>query len=446
MRASLIATAIVVALGAGSLNAVAATDDAAATTPAAHHHHKAAKKAAPMAAPAGPNMQAELAMRDQEIADLKNALANVEAKVGELEQRTDAQSDVNVQTAQSVSSLQDTAKKTDKLEKIVNDTTVGGRVFVDISDLDKKTTNLKTGAVTKGSTNGDGLDVKRGYLTVNHSFNDIWSASLTTDFNYVSADSETQLFIKNLYVQGKFDDAFIFRAGAIPMAWIPFAENWYGYRYVENTLIDRLKFGNSADWGLSASGKLGGGMFDYAAAAVNGGGYKNPTRSDSMDFEGRVAFSPIDNTVIAVGGYSGDLGKETATTKTPNTATRGDAMIAYAKGNTRLGAEYFEASNWTPGSAVPLSKDKAEGYSIWASYGFTDVLSLFGRYDNVKPNKDTDPSLKDKYYNFGLQWDVRKGFKLAAVYKNEDLRDSLNPVNPTDAKTEEFGIFGDVSF
>jgi hypothetical protein len=446
MRASLIAAAITVALGAGSLNAVAATGDASDTTATKTTHHVRHRKTTVVVktvAPAGPNMAAELAMRDQEIADLKNALANVETKVNELEQRTDAQSDVNVQTAQSVAALQSDAPKIDKLSKIVDDTSVSGRIFADISDLDKKTTNLKTGAVSKSNTNGDGFDVKRGYLTVAHQFDDIWSATLTTDFNYVSADSETQLFIKNLYVQGKFSDAFVFRAGAVPMPWIPYAESFYGFRYVENTLIDREKFGNSADWGLSANGKLGDNMFDYSAAVVNGGGYKNPTRTDSMDFEGRLGFSPIENTVIAIGGYSGDLGQDTENpgggSTGLQTATRGDALIGYANGNTRVGAEYFTANDWK--QVTSLAKDKAEGYSIWGSYGFTDVLSLFGRYDRVDPSKDLDPSLKDKYYNFGLQWDVRKGIKLAAVYKNEDLRDDAS-----DTKTQEFGIFGDVAF
>ena len=423
MHTSIFAVAIAAALGAaGSLNASAADS----TMTAIHQRHHRAAQA---------TMQAELATRDHEIAELKSAVASLTAKVDALETHTDEQSVINVSTAKDVETLQTKTAKVDKLDKLVNDTTVGGRVFVDISDVSQKKNGVKTSAT------GDGLDVKRGYFTVNHQFNDIWSASLTTDFNYVSADSETQLFIKNLYLQGKFSDAFVFRAGAIPMAWTPYVENFYGYRYVENTLTDRQKVANTADWGLSASGKLDGGVVDYAAAAVNGGGYKNPTRTKSMDVEGRIGFSPIKDVAIAIGGYSGDLGKETQTFDTPNTATRGDAMIAYAHGNNRIGAEYFTASNWTPGLAIPLTRDKADGYSFWASYGFTDVLSVFGRYDNVKPSKDINSTLTDKYFNFGLQWDVRKGFKLAAVYKNDDLKDKSN-----DQKTEEFGVFGDLTF
>jgi hypothetical protein len=210
-------------------------------------------------------------------------------------------------------------------------------------------------------------------------------------------------------------------------------------RYVDKLLVDRLSFGTTADWGLNANGKLADNKVDYSLSVVNGGGFKNPTRTKGMDVEGRIGFVPIDNTVIAIGGYSGDLGKETELNKTLHTATRGDAMIAYAKGNNRLGAEYFQASNWTP--AANLVKDKADGYSVWGSWGFNDKFSLFGRYDHAKPSKDIDPTLRDRYYNLGVQWDVRKGLKVAAVYKNEDLRDMSN-----DTKTEEFGVFGEVSF
>src|SRR2546430_1017342 len=98
MRSSLIATPIAVALGVVSLDATAAIGDAPAVAAKAKPHHRhGATQVAPSPASVGPNMQAELAMRDREISELKNALAAVNAKVDELEQRTDAQSDVNVQ-------------------------------------------------------------------------------------------------------------------------------------------------------------------------------------------------------------------------------------------------------------------------------------------------------------------------------------------------------------
>ena len=439
MRSSILTAAIVVALTTFSFGAVASAQDASApaAAPQKTTHHKAHKRVVRQVVVrevvAPNNIAAELAARDHEIAELKSAVASLEGKVGELEQRTDAQSDINVAQAKNVETLQAETPKVDKLTKLVNDTTVGGRAFIDISDISQKKNGVKTAA------SGDGLDVKRFYLTVNHQFDDTWSANLTTDFNFIAADNETQLFVKYAYLQGKFSDMFVFRAGAAPMPWIPYAEGFMGMRYVDKNMVDRLGFGQTADWGVNVNGKLADKRVDYSASAVDGGGYKNPTRTKRMDFEGRVGFVPIENTVIAIGGYSGDLGQDVQGTSALHTATRGDALIAYAKDNTRVGAEYFQSSNWK--NVLTPMEDKATGYSLWGSWGFTDKFSVFGRYDRAKLSKDLDPSLTDKYFNVGVQWDVRKGLKVAAVYKNDNLKDDKN-----ETKTDEFGIFGDVSF
>ncbi len=185
-------------------------------------------------------------------------------------------------------------------------TTVGGKAFIDFTNIDQ------TSDGTKQAASGTGADVKRFYLSVTHDFDKTWSANATTDFNYTSTTSETQLFIKKAYVQAKLSDAFVARLGSADLPWIPFVEDLYGYRYVENVLIDRLKFGTSADWGVHAGGKLLDGQFSYAASAVNGNGYKNPTRSQSLDVEGRVAYVPVTGLTIAVGFHSGKEGKDIA--------------------------------------------------------------------------------------------------------------------------------------
>jgi len=120
---------------------------------------------------------------------------------------------------------------------------------------------------------GTGFDIKRFYIGIDHKFNDTFSGNVTTDFQYSSAISSTELYLKKAYLQAKFSDALVVRLGSTDLPWVPFAEDMYGYRYVENTLIDRTKFGTSADWGVHASGKLAGGMISYAAAAVDGAGY-----------------------------------------------------------------------------------------------------------------------------------------------------------------------------
>jgi hypothetical protein len=416
-------------LGAAASAQDAAAQEAAAKKPA---HHRARHAAATPAGTSNADLMAALAQRDSEIAELKAEMSGLAAKVGDIEERTNAQSDVNVQTAQSVEKLQDEGKKVDNLAKLVNDTTIGGKAYIDLTEKEQKKNGVKN------ASTGAGLDVTRFYFSVTHKFNDTWSANLTTDFNFTSATGETQLFVKKAYLQGKFDDALVFRAGAADTPWIPYVENLYGFRYVEKELLDRMGQGTSADWGLNLNGKAD--KVDYSMSELNGGGYKNPTRTKRMDFEGRIGAQPIDNVTIAIGGYSGTLGKETQTVAAKHTAERFDALAAYVDGNTRFGAEYFETRNW--GNVLTVAHDKADGYSLWGSIGLADTgTTAFARYDRVKPNKDTNSSLTDRYFNVGVEWPVYKGVKWSAVYKNEDMKDLHN-----DTKSNEFGVFGEVSF
>ena len=413
MRSKLIAVAIAAGLGVASFTAAAAPQNRTSATT---------------------NAEVEL---------LKAQLAALQAKVDELEQRTDAQSDINVSTGQAVEQATTVTKKLASLEKLVNNTKLSGRMYFDFTNIDQKDSDSG-----KTDKSGIGMDVKRFYLGVDHKFNDIWSLSLTTDFNYSSSDGQTSLFVKKAYVQGKFDDAAVLRIGSTDMPWIPFAEKYYGFRYVENTLTDRLKYGNSADWGLHLGGDIGASKsFNYAVAVVNGRGYKNPGRSKGVDFEGRIGFVPFENMVVAVGGYRGHRGQELENLDAPHTAERGDIMVAYASDAFRLGAEYFTAKNWN--NVLTTATDKADGYSLWGSVAVADDVSLFARYDNAKLSKTLDGANKNVYYNAGVEYQVTKGFKLAGVWKHEKADKTVGtPVPPhvRNVKTNEIGVFSEVRF
>jgi hypothetical protein len=323
-------------------------------------------------------------------------------------------------------------------------TTVGARIFADFSYIDQTADGIKTPA------SGVGVDVKRGYLIVTHTFDAHWSANVTTDFNYSSSTGETQLFIKKAYLSGKVSDAFTATLGSYDLPWVPFVENLYGYRYVEKLMVDRLNFGTTADWGVNANGKLGsGGLFNYSVSVINGNGFKNPTRSKTVDVEGRIGITPLEGLVVALGGYGGKRGQDTYGSAPPaNTASRFDALLAYTGHGFRAYAEYFEAKNWTisgisgahlVGTTLTLTAapnvvkgpatDKAEGASIFAAYDFLPQFGVFARGDWAKPSKDLYPDLKDQYFNFGLAWHARKNVDLSLVYKHEKVDNGTLSVN-----------------
>ncbi|MGA0599468.1 hypothetical protein ACO2Q3_02040 [Caulobacter sp. KR2-114] len=345
-------------------------------------------------------------------------------------------------------------------------TSVNGRMYWDVSSINQRSDSLNTAnplTRTPGSSNGVGFDIKRFYVGIDHKFNDMFSANITTDFNYQSSLGQSAIYIKKAYLQAKFNDAFIVRAGSADLPWVPFMEDQYGNRYIENVMIDRDKFGTSADWGVHALGKFGqNGMFQYQVSVINGSGYKavstgtGSTRTHSVDVEGRLSMN-VQHFTFAVGGYDGKLGKDTIGSLT-RSASRFDAAGIYNDGRFRVGVEYFKAWNY---SAVPLAsaKDEAEGVSGFASFNINKQVAIFGRYDWVNPRQLTVPHGRDNYFNVGISYEPVKIVDFALVYKRDSIDNinlstsngSIGPASGSAAAMlgrggtyDEFGLWGQV--
>ena len=188
------------------------------------------------------------------------------------------------------------------------------------------------------------------------------------------------IYVKKAYLQAKFDPALIVRVGAADLPWVPFDEGVYGFRFVENTLqTDRTKFGTSSDWGVHVLGSFANNLVSYQVSAIDGQGYKTLARSsDTLDLEGRVSVNPLKVITLAVGGYTGKLGKSAGNlpdSATPHTASRFDALAAYTDKRIRAGIEYFAATNWNSMSNTAVH-DKSDGWSAFGSFAFTPASSV----------------------------------------------------------------------
>ena len=328
-------------------------------------------------------------------------------------------------------------------------TSVSGRMYYNISNINMKSNGVKP----TGSPNGTNFDLKRFYIGVDHKFNDTFSGNVTADVTYDSGPvANTQFFVKKAYLQAKFSDAAVLRLGSADLPWVPFAEDMYGYRYIENTIADRTKFATSADWGVHFGGKLPAGMatINYQFAVLNGAGYKKPgigtgNRSKGVDFEGRVSAN-VSDFVVGVGGYTGKLGKDVQGVTTYNTAQRFNVLAAYKGKRATLGGEYFYASNWNDVTNAGAA-NSSEGYSVFGSYKFADKFSVFGRYDWVKPKRDTASTLEDNYFNVGVSYSPAKIVDFALVYKRDKVdHGTLSTSNGTiggsiDGTYDEIGLW-----
>jgi hypothetical protein len=292
-------------------------------------------------------------------------------------------------------------------------TAIGGRVYADTTSKDLK--DDATGV--KSSDSGVGIDVKRFYFTVTHDFNSMWSAQFQSDIGDAGA-KRYDVFVKKANIQLKLANEAIFRLGAADTPWIPFAEGIYGQRYFEQTITDSLGFGSSAEWGLHFLGKALDNKLGYAFTIGNGKGYSSPSRSKSVDFEGRVSVEPVSGLTLAVGGYSGKRGNDTDAAPAKHTANRLNALANLVVGPVKVGGEYFTSDNWN--QVVKVPEDKSDGYSGWLQFMVDPEWTLFGRYDSAKPSKTLNPALKLTYYNLGVQWKVAKPVLAALAYKYAD--------------------------
>jgi hypothetical protein len=367
-------------------------------------------------------------------------------------------------------------------------TSISGRMYFNGSNISQKVNGVKQ----PGS--GTGFNIKRLYVGIDHTFSPIFSGNVTMDISNVvgstsnynfNANSATApanstalvgrgFYVKKAYLQAKLNPAFVIRVGAADLPWVPWIENQYGYRHIENTLIDRTNFGTSADWGVHALGDLAGGIISYQVSAIDGGGYRNVKVTKTVDFEGRLSAS-YKGFFAGIGGYTGKRannteGAVTSATTTVNgvtylggtklhTATREDAAAGYKSKLFTLGGEYFHAKNWN--NVTTATRDESKGYSVFGNVNFAPKWSVFGRYDWVKYSEDLNPQFHQHYYNGGIQWEPVKIVDIALVYKHESLLDgSLAAVSgyanqnapgvtiPINGKatTNEIGIFGQLRF
>ena len=377
-------------------------------------------------------------------------LAALRAQIDALQAQLNALQATQAQQAAQVAKVASTPVPVPAAPGWFADTRISGKAFFNVSDINQKSDG------DDSPQNGTQTELKRFYVGVDHKFNDVFSANITTDFRYNSngTSKDVLVYVKKAYLQAKLSPALFVRVGSADLPWVPFVEGLYGYRFVENTLIDRTKFGTSADWGVHVGGSFANGKVSYAASAINGAGYKTLSRSsNTIDLEGRISVNPIKEITLGVGAYSGKLGKSAdnlPASATPHTATRFNAVAAYTGKRARVGVEYFTAKNWT--AVTSPTSDKAAGWSAFGSFAFTPKVGVFGRYDWVRPNKNTNPDLKDHYFNVGVNFKPIGPIDLALVYKRDRAENGListsnGTIGGLDRGTyNEVGLFGQLAF
>lgn len=313
------------------------------------------------------------------------------------------------------------------------DTAFSGRAFVNLTELD----SVRGGVRQKAS--GTRLDLKRLYLTVDHRFTETVTGQVTSDFQYDSGTGDTELLIKKAYVQAKMSDALTLRLGVGDMPWIGFADGPYGSRYIERTLVDRTRFGTSADWGVHALGDLPGGVFSYAVSLLGGGGAEEPALSSPPDIEGRLS-AKLGGATFGIGGYVGKRALADDGPPVRNTARRVNLLAAYAGKGWKVGAEYFATRDWN--TVLIDREERSQGYSIYGAYALTPKIGIEARHDELEPDTVSNPFRKARYSSAAITWRPLSTLDVALAYK----RDETTARGVTEREADEIGLWTQVRF
>jgi hypothetical protein len=270
--------------------------------------------------------------------------------------------------------------------------------------------------------------VTRGYTTIKKKLTDNLDSRITLD-TYQDKDGNMQVRLKYVYALFKFADLGPITKpnlefGQVHNAWLDFEENLNFYRMQGTMFIERVGIFNSADFGLTAAGLLGGQVGDdyqksvnqkypgrygsFALGLYNGSGYAAVEANKSKVFQGRLTVRPLPDVVpgaqISYLVISGKGNKpETDTTTIPDWQTS-LVMLSYEQQLFAVTGQYLTGKGRNKGDwsdAVTYN-----GYSVFAELKPTGTWRIIARMDQLDPNKDVSDNENTRIiagvgYDFG---------------------------------------------
>lgn len=250
--------------------------------------------------------------------------------------------------------------------------------------------------------------IKRGYINVEAKLFSFMSARITPD---VTQEATGDLKVRLKYAYAKFtprDLSFITRPevefGVVHMPWLDFEEHVNNYRMQDPMFMERFGLFNSADFGVTVAGLLGGTLLEeyrktvnshfpgrygsFALGVYNGGGYHAREENTNKTFEGRLTIRPLPDEAPGLQfSYFGVRGRG-------NTAREPDwrvdaAMASYESRQMVLTGTWVDVLGNQSGLAIDASGQAldAKGWSVFGEAKLSPRFSVIARYDRFDPDK-----------------------------------------------------------
>ena len=244
----------------------------------------------------------------------------------------------------------------------------------------------KIGVVTyfdyySNTEKASGFNFQRQYFGYGGDVSDQVSFKILFDVGRSDSDTRLTTYLKKAQVNYKSSFGK-FNFGLIGMNTYGIQESNWGYRFIEQSAIDKYKFSATADIGVGFSRSLIDNL-NLSLLFVNGEGFKKP----QGDKYHKIAFNATygESNLNKNDGYNGGLVYTTENTDT--TATTMTSLFGgFAGMGLRLGGEY---------DMLTIGSVESNIISVSANYAVRDKIDIFARYDMVDDNDDANKNGKN---------------------------------------------------
>ena len=269
------------------------------------------------------------------------------------------------------------------------------------------------------------FELKRSYLGYSYKIDDNFSTKITFDVDNNSSGSAYTAFLKIASLSWKPMSNTTLNMGMIGTKNFKFMEKSWGRRYIETSALDKEKWANPADLGVSLDYKVFD-NFTIDGQILNGEGFKKTQDENGLMRVGFGGTYKLSNFSIRIfrdvkSTADSDLNQEITT-----------AAVSYSNNGLNIGFEtdMMENSN-------NIENEDREIMSVYGSYKISDRYTLFGRYDDYTSENSWDED--GTYTIIGVETQLAKGVKAAA-----NIRQTTNDIN--DVKDNSFYLNLDYKF
>ena len=243
----------------------------------------------------------------------------------------------------------------------------------------------------------------------------VGAAIIEKDSSYKSEDTRLVVFLKKAQIDYKTSFGKV-SMGLIGTNTYGVQEKNWGYRFIEQSAIDKNKFSSTADIGIGFSRSLIDNL-NMSLQVVNGEGFKQP----QLDKYHKISVNTIygEQKLNKNDGYNAGIVYSTEETDGDPTNML-SAFGGFAGMGLRIGAEY---------DMLTIGSTESSIISVSANYSFMDNKDIFLRYDMYDGDTSVDKD-GSSYIITGILLNCGNGLSVAPNMRIESFE------NDSDSKTE----------